>query len=45
MNYNIYLDESGNTGNIELKENLQWNYGNQPYFALGSFYIEENISE
>lgn len=44
MNYNIYLDESGNTGNIELKENLQWNYGNQPYFALGSFYIEENIS-
>lgn len=40
MNYNIYLDESGNTGNIEIKDNLEWNYGNQPYFALGAFYIE-----
>lgn len=44
MIYNIYLDESGNTGNIELREDMQWNYGNQPYFALGSFYIEESIA-
>ncbi|MBO5117390.1 MAG: DUF3800 domain-containing protein [Treponema sp.] len=44
MVYNIYLDESGNTGNIELRDGDIWNYGNQPYFALGSFYIEESIA-
>lgn len=44
MVYNIYLDESGNTGNIELREDETWNYGNQPYFALGSFYIEDGIA-
>lgn len=41
MNYNIYLDESGNTGNIELRDDLKWNYGNQPHFSLGALYIEE----
>lgn len=40
MEYTIYLDESGNTGNIELKDDLKWNYGNQPIFTLGSFYID-----
>ncbi|MBR6640857.1 MAG: DUF3800 domain-containing protein [Clostridia bacterium] len=45
MNYNVYLDESGNTGNIELRQDLQWNYGTQSHFALGSFYIEEFLAK
>lgn len=44
MNYNIYMDESGNTGNIELHGDLTWNYGNQTHFALGAFYIREDIA-
>lgn len=45
MNYNIYIDESGNTGNIELRDNLEWNYSNQTHFALGAFYMEDIIAE
>ena len=41
MKYNIYLDESGNTGDIKIKDG-KWNWGNQPYFALGSICIEAN---
>lgn len=41
MDYNIYLDESGNTGDIKIKDG-KWNWGNQPYFALGSICIESN---
>lgn len=40
MNYAIFLDESGNTGNPRLKNN-KWNWGSQPYFALGSLCIKE----
>lgn len=42
MNYHIYIDESGNTGNIEINENLIWNYGMQTHFALGAIYVAEN---
>lgn len=42
MNYHIYIDESGNTGNIEINEDLHWNYGIQTHFALGAIYIAEN---
>lgn len=42
MNYNVYLDESGNTGNIEINDDLEWNFKNQKYFALGAVYIEES---
>lgn len=45
MNYNMYLDESGNTGNIELQQDLQWNYGIQTHFALGAFYVEESLAK
>lgn len=41
MDYNIYLDESGNTGDIKIEDG-KWNWGNQPYFALGSICIESN---
>lgn len=42
MNYHMYIDESGNTGNIEIKENLSWNFGEQTHFALGAIYVKEN---
>ncbi len=45
MNYNVYIDESGNTGNIELREDLQWNYDIQTHFALGAFYVEEPLAK
>jgi len=45
MNYHIYIDESGNTGNIEVNEDLSWNYGVQTHFALGAICVEENKQE
>ena len=45
MNYNVYIDESGNTGNIELRENLEWDYDVQTHFALGAIYVNENVSQ
>ena len=41
MNYNIYFDESGNTGEPRFK-NGKWNWGNQPYFTLGSLCIKSS---
>ncbi len=41
MNYNVYIDESGNTGNIELNEDLTWNFQGQSHFALGAIYIDK----
>ncbi len=40
MKYKMYVDESGNTGEPRLR-NGQWNYGNQPYFGLGSLMVKE----
>jgi hypothetical protein len=45
MNYNIYIDESGNTGNIEMDDDLKWNFENQTHFALGSIYMKEDIAK
>lgn len=42
MDYNIYIDESGNTGNIEVCEDLTWNFKNQTHFALGAFYLAQD---
>lgn len=42
MNYHIYIDESGNTGNIEINEDLNWNFGIQTHFALGAIWVKEN---
>ena len=42
MNYHIFIDESGNTGNIEINEDLNWNFGIQTHFALGAIWVEEN---
>ncbi len=36
MNYRIYIDESGNTGNVEINRNLNWNFGIQTRFVLGA---------
>lgn len=44
MEYNIYLDESGNTGDLKMKDG-EWNWDNQSYFALGSICIESNKEE
>ena len=41
MNYNIFIDESGNTGNIEIKDDLTWNFQLQTHFALGAIYFKE----
>lgn len=41
MNYNIFIDESGNTGNIEIKDDLTWNFQSQTHFALGAIYFKE----
>lgn len=40
MNYSIYIDESGNTGNPRLK-NGNWNWGIQTHFTLGSICVKE----
>ena len=40
MNYEMYMDESMNTGNPCYKDG-KWNFKDQPYFALGSMCIEE----
>ena len=45
LDYNIYIDESGNTGNIEVCEDLSWNFKDQKHFALGAFYIEEEKAD
>lgn len=45
MEYNIYIDESGNTGNIELCEDLTWNFKDQKYFALGAIYCLKDQSD
>ncbi|ELC8365435.1 DUF3800 domain-containing protein [Clostridium perfringens] len=43
MDYNIYLDESGNTGDIKYNKDKEvWNYDTQKYFALGSITIAKN---
>ena len=42
MNYHIFIDESGNTGNIEINEDLNWNFGIQTHFALGAICVAEN---
>lgn len=39
MNYNIYFDESGNTGEPRFR-NGKWNWGDQPYFTLGSLCVK-----
>lgn len=42
MNYHIYMDESGNTGEPRYKTDKQiWNWGEQEYFALGGVGIPE----
>jgi len=40
MDYVMFIDESGNTGNPKLKDN-GWNWGEQPSFALGSLCIKK----
>lgn len=45
MNYNVYIDESGNTGNIELNKDLKWNFQDQPHFALGALYLNKDKCE
>lgn len=44
MDYVMFIDESGNTGNPKLKEN-GWNWGEQPSFALGSLCIKQKDVE
>lgn len=41
MKYVIYLDESGNTGEPRMK-NGKWNWGEQPFFSLGSICLRED---
>lgn len=42
MNYHIYMDESGNTGEPRYKTDKHtWNWGEQAYFALGGIGIPE----
>ncbi len=45
MNYNVYIDESGNTGNIELNDDLTWNFQGQSHFALGAIYLNKEKCE
>ncbi len=45
MNYRIYIDESGNTGNVEINRNLNWNFGIQTRFVLGAVCVAENNLE
>lgn len=43
MNYHIYMDESGNTGEPRYKADKQtWNWDVQEYFALGGVGIPED---
>ncbi len=44
MNYKMFIDESGNTGEPRIK-NGKWNYGEQPYFGLGSIMIKEEVEK
>lgn len=44
MEYLMYMDESGNTGNPKIK-NGKWNWGNQKHFALGGLYFEKGKKE
>lgn len=42
MNYHIYMDESGNTGEPRYKADKQaWNWGQQEYFGLSGVAIPE----
>lgn len=42
MNYHIYMDESGNTGEPRYKTDKQvWNWGEQEYFGLGAVGLPE----
>lgn len=41
MDYSIFLDESGNTGEAKYN-NGKWNFETQPYFVLGSYSIRSN---
>lgn len=45
VNYNVYIDESGNTGNIEMQVDFTWNYEEQTHFALGAIYMPEDMVE
>lgn len=41
MEYLIFMDESGNTGDIKFNQDIQrWNFAEQPHFALGAVYFE-----
>lgn len=40
----IFIDESGNTGQISLKNN-KFNYGNDRYITLGMLVLDSEISE
>lgn len=44
MNYHIYMDESGNTGEPRYKTDKQvWNWGDQEYFGLCGVEIPEEV--
>lgn len=44
MNYHVYMDESGNTGEPRYKTDKQvWNWGEQAYFALGGVGIPKEF--
>ena len=41
MEHLIFMDESGNTGDIKFNPDTQrWNFAEQPHFALGAVYFE-----
>lgn len=44
MDYIMYLDESGNTGNPKLKEK-GWNFREQPNYGLGAICIRKDKEE
>lgn len=45
MKYNIYIDESGNTGNIRIDEANQWNFNVQKYFSLGAIIVKADYAD
>lgn len=46
MNYHIYMDESGNTGEPRYKTDKHvWNWGEQAYFALGGVGIPDEAED